>query len=172
MYLYTYTCCSLKLLWNVRKSSTNLYRPPTKKAACTAWLEERRCDFTMKVNALKPRVLVSKVRKSCLWSRTLPPVSTAATSELYAGSILTLPRLCAKKPTTQVKASLWENNGATQLDQICSSFLWSERVFTEHQCSNAATFPVYKPPATLPAMASGLWTAWRRASGQMDHQAD
>lgn len=64
MYLYTYTCGSLKLLWNVRKSSTNLYRPPTKKAACTAWLEERRCDFTMKVNALKPRVLVSKARKS------------------------------------------------------------------------------------------------------------
>lgn len=42
-----------------------IYRdPPTEKAACTAWLEERRCDFTMKVNALKPRVLVSKVRKS------------------------------------------------------------------------------------------------------------
>lgn len=102
MYLYTYTCGSLKLLWNVRKSSTNLYRPPTKKAACTAWLEERRCDFTMKVNALKPRVLVSKVRMSvsdleCFHQSPRPQHQ----SSMQGASLP--PRLCAKSQPHRLK---------------------------------------------------------------------
>lgn len=82
-----------------------------------------------------------------------------------------LPPPLSPKPATQVKAFLWENNGVAQLDQICSSFLWNERVLKEHQCSNAATFPVYKPPATLPGMVSGLRRKWGKASGQIDNKA-
>lgn len=66
-----------------------IYRdPPTEKAACTAWLEERRCDFTMKVNALKPRVLISKVRKSVSDLECFHWFPWPQRSELYAGSIL------------------------------------------------------------------------------------
>lgn len=41
-------------------------------------------------------------------------------------------------------------------------------VFKKHKCNNSATFPVYKPPTTLPGMVSGLWTEGEKASGQID----
>lgn len=77
----------------------------------------------MKVNALKPRVLVSKVRKSASDLEMLLPISTATKPELHGESPL-LPD-SEPKSHTQVKASLWENKSVTQLDQIWSSFLWS-----------------------------------------------
>lgn len=110
-----------------------------------------------KVNALKPRVLVSKVRTSISDPERSPrSLRPQHQSSLQGASLPPLTR--SPKPTAQVKAFLWENNGVGQLDRICSSFLWSERVLREHQCSNAAAFPVYKPPATLPGMVSGLRT--------------
>lgn len=123
----------------------------------------------MKVNALKPRVLVSKVRKSisdpeCFTRSPWPHHQSSPQGASLAPPL-------SPKPATQVKAFLWENDGVAQLGQICPSFLWSERVLKEHQCSNAATFPVYKPPATLPGMVSGLRRRWGKASGQMDNKA-
>lgn len=112
----------------------------------------------MKVNALKPRVLVSKVRKSISDLECLNCLHGHNIRALWKEHPYPIPLTLSPKPSTQVKAFLWEDNGVTQLDRICSSVLWSERVFKEHQCSNAATFPVYKPPATLPGMVSGLRT--------------
>lgn len=81
-----------------------IYRdPPTEKAACTAWLEERRCDFTMKVNALKPRVLISKVRKSVSDLECFHWFPWLQRSELYAGSILIPLRLWAKSQPHRLK---------------------------------------------------------------------
>lgn len=125
----------------------------------------------MKVNALKPRVLVSKVRKSISDLECLNCLHGHNIRALWKEHPYPIPLTLSPKPSTQVKAFLWEDNGVTQLDRICSSVLWSERVFKEHQCSNAATFPVYKPPATLPGMVSGLWTKRGKASGQMDNKA-
>lgn len=40
--------------------------------------------------------------------------------------------------------------------------------FFKASINNSATFPVYKPPTTLPGMVSGLWTEREQASGQIN----
>lgn len=136
-----------------------IYIDPNRGSSMHSMTGRERCDFTTEVNALQPRVLVSKVRKSASDLEMLLPISTATKPELHVESPPS-PGLRGKSHT-KVKACLWGNKSVAQLDQISSPSLWSERVFKEHQCNKAAPFPVYinHPPPFL---------GWSLASGQKE----
>lgn len=90
--MYTYIYGSLKVLWNVDKSSTHLYRPQQRKQHAQHDEKREGVISTMKirqVNALKPRVFISKVRKSTSDHGMLPPIP-----------ITTKPGLCVGKSPT------------------------------------------------------------------------
>lgn len=97
-----------------------IYIDPNRGSSMHSMTGRERCDFTTKVNALQPRVLVSKVRKSASDLEMLPPISTATKPELHEeGPLL---------PDSEAKAThrLKHISGKTrvaQLDQICSPSL-------------------------------------------------
>lgn len=86
------------------------------------------------VNALKPRVFVSKVRKSISDLGMLPRIPTATKPGLCVGTSLP-----ARQEGTKVTSELHRPNQRGlrhlqesefhQLNQICPSFLWSSHVF-------------------------------------------
>lgn len=65
-----------------------IYIDPNRGSSMHSMTGRERCDFTTKVNALQPRVLVSKVRKSASDLEMLPPISTATKPELHVESPL------------------------------------------------------------------------------------
>lgn len=86
-----------------------------------------------------------------------PPVPTATKSGLRVGkSLPTVGPEPSKPKPTQVKASLGKYgfHPARPDSPILPRKLTC--VFKKHKCNNSATFPVYKPPTTLPGMVSGL----------------
>lgn len=126
------------------------------------------------VNALKPRVFISKVRKrtSDLWMP--PPVPITTKPGLCVGKSLPWMETGTKvdsEPYSQnpeVRASLGKKRFHPAKPDLPILPLKLTCVFKKHKCNNSATFPVYKPPTTLPGMVSGLWTEGEKASGQID----